>query len=152
MFTLEDAKSNFFDRKKVIDAVDAGKRQALSKAGAFVRQRAKSITGRRSSKSAKNGEAPKRHAGQLHDLIYFAYDDVHASTDVGPTPFGDGDAPNLLEFSGTATRRRYQKRTNRRTGKSFTAHYRGNPFMAPSLQAEIDAGTISSAWAGAVKG
>lgn len=41
-FNINQAKSNFFDRKKVVDAVDKATRNALSKLGAFIRQRAKS--------------------------------------------------------------------------------------------------------------
>lgn len=137
-------KEMFFDRKKVMDAISPAKRRALSKIGAFVRTRMRSVTGRRSKKSAATGRPPNRHAGQLHDKISFGYDANLASVVIGPEVFKKGEAPKLLEFKGAATRTNLQ-------GKRYTAHYRGNPFAGPSLKAEIDAGTIAPAWANSVK-
>ncbi len=39
-FTIDKAKASFFDRQVVLDAASKAERQALSKFGAFVRQRA----------------------------------------------------------------------------------------------------------------
>lgn len=141
------AKQWFFDGEKVRKALDAGKRAALSKIGAFVRTRAKSITGKRSKQSAAAGAPPKRHAGQLHDLIYFAYDAQRQSVAIGPIPFGKGDAPDVLEFGGTE---RIVVHTLGGKPRSVTANYAARPFMGPSLRAEVAAGTVSSAWANSV--
>jgi hypothetical protein len=146
-------KEFFFDRQKVIAAVERGKRQALSKAGAFVRTRARSMLNKSPGKKARAagnttapaGKAPFKHAGDLRRLMYFAYSPESGSVVIGPSRFKAGIVPELMEFGGTETL------TNRR-GKKRTAHYRGNhKFMGPSLAAEVEAGTIAKAWAGVVK-
>lgn len=141
-------KELFFDRKKVTDAVERGKRLALSKAGSFVRTRARSITGKPSTKSSDPGRPPKRHVGLLHDLIYFAYSPENSAVDIGPvflnSTIGKGEAPHALEFSGDVTIKSH--------GRRRRAHIRARPFMGPSLQAEVAAGTIASSWANCVRG
>lgn len=137
-------KELFFDAQKVMRATDAGTRIALSKIGAFVRTRMKSRM-RRRKRSARAGESPSVHAGQLRDLIYFGYDPIGKSVDIGPVVFKKGEAPRLNEFGGQAQR-------TEKSGKSITVHYQKHPFAAPALQDEIAAGTIPAAWAGAVKG
>lgn len=128
----------FFDTDKVIKAVDRGRRVSLSKIGAFMRTRAKGLI-RRSKKSALRGQPPRSHVGTLKNLIYFGFDSSKRSVAVGPLKFAKGEAPGLLEFGGDA----------KRAGKS--AHYSGNPFMRPALNAELQAGTIPKAFSNTVK-
>jgi len=127
-FNLKQAKSAFFDRKAVTDAIDAGTRKVLSKFGAFVRTRARSSI-RTRKKSSPPGQPPSSHAGDLKRLIFFAYDAVSKSLIVGPIPFRKGEAPRLLEHGGTTT-------VKTRSG-SKVKHYRGNPFMEPAAKAEL---------------
>jgi len=127
-FNLKQAKSAFFDRKAVTDAIDAGTRKVLSKFGAYVRTRAKTSI-RTRKKSSPPGQPPSSHAGDLKRLIFFAYDTEGKSLIVGPIPFRKGEAPRLLEHGGTTT-------VKTKSGSKVT-RYRGNPFMAPAAKAEL---------------
>ena len=119
--------SQFFDKPKVIAKVKDGTKSALSKAGAFVRTRAKSLI-RKRKKSAKPGSPPSSHTGLLKKLIFFGYDAAKDSVVVGPKLYRNSTrpTPNVLEFGGTT---RHWK-----TGKPMV--YRKFPFMAPALDAE----------------
>ena len=121
--------SLFFDAPAVRRAVDAAKRRELSRAGAFIRQRAKTSIRQRKGIS-RPGDPPHSHAGDLRRLIFFAWDRVSDSVVVGPLPFKAGEAPSLLEFGGRAVR------ADRR-GKRRRVRYRKRPFMGPALEAEL---------------
>jgi len=75
-------KHMFFDRPRVVAAVDRTKRKALSRGGAFVRQSAKTSIRKRKG-SAPPGKPPRSHEGSLRRLILFGYD---RRTDQRPTP------------------------------------------------------------------
>ena len=62
---------------------------------------------------------------------------------IGPVRFKQGEAPNLLEFGGTAKR-------VRTGGKQVIATYRPRPFMGPALEKEIP--KLPAMWASSVKG
>jgi hypothetical protein len=138
MFSLsvKQAKKGFFDRKRIIDAVDRAEREALSKFGAFVRQRARSSIRKRKAIS-KPGSPPSGHAGQLRDLIYFSYDAGRRSVVIGPTRFRRGEAPKLLEYGGEVSRDAKRLR------------YRPRPFMGPAYAAELP--RVSDLWKNSVK-
>ena len=139
MITLQkNIKRFFFNRKVVIEAMDKATRSALSKAGAFIRTRARTSMRRRKAVSTP-GQPPSVHAGQLKDRLYFAFDPASKSVVIGPERYAKAEAPSLLEFGGTATR------------KGKPARYRPRPFMAPALQAEVQAGTIPSQWANSLR-
>lgn len=121
---LTQVKAAFFDKAAVTDKIDPAARKAMSKFGAFVRQRARSSI-RPRKQSAPPGSPPSSHEGSLRRLILFAYDASTKSVVIGPVPFRKGEAPRLLEHGGTAIRR----------GKP--ARYRGHPFMAPAAKAEL---------------
>jgi len=127
-FDLKQAKSAFFDRKAVTDAIDAGTWKVLSKFGAYVRTRAKTSMLERET-SSPPGKPPRSWAGDLKRLIFFAYDPGSKSLVVGPIPFRKGEAPRLLEHGGTTT-------VKTKSG-SKAKRYRGNPFMAPAAKAEL---------------
>lgn len=93
----------FFDDERVIRAVERGRRQALSRAGAYVRTRARSSI-RKSKKISEPGKPPRSHTGKLKRGILFAYDFNTESTFVGAVSYEGGDAAELLEHGGTATR------------------------------------------------
>lgn len=124
-FGTRQLQAAFFDTKAVRDAVDAGTRKALSKFGAFVRQRARSSI-RTRKKSSPPGQPPSSHEGSLKRLIFFAYDAEKKTVVIGPVPFRTGAAPALLEYGGAVPRKSGRPK-----------RYRGNPFMAPAAAAEV---------------
>lgn len=146
MFNLkfDSFKSGFFDRKAVMGAVAKGERKALSKIGAFIRTRARSLI-RKRKRVSNPGEPPSAHQGkkQLGNdgirAIFFAWDSSKRSVVIGPVKFNghsSTEAPNgvpaLLEVGGTATRTRKTK--NGTTSKQLTYHAR--PFMEPAFKSE----------------
>lgn len=138
-------KSLFFDRPKVQRAVDKAKRQALSRAGAFIRQTAKQSMRRRKG-SAPPGKPPHVHEGSLRRLIFFGYDKGTDSVVVGPMGFIRSDAPHVLEFGGktTVARRRRGKRERRRV------RIVRRPYMGPALEKERS--KLPKLWANSVRG
>jgi hypothetical protein len=152
-----DLRRSFFDSELVMKKVDAAKRKALSKQGAFIRRRAKSSIkyssgpngGKRSApgsppaahrvssftrhkKSRKSGKVTSRPASPLRELIYFAYDGSTDSVVIGPEVFRNavapGVAPRALEKGGTTTIK------SPKGPKSVYVQPR--PFMAPAELAE----------------
>jgi len=134
-------KQLFFDRAAVIKAIGKKEAKAMSRIGAFLRRRARSLIRSAGKKgtSASSGQPPRYHPPEdsVRTLrnIQFYYDPGSKTLVTGPIllpgkPAIDKTVPNLLEFSGDVTRGRK------------TYHYSGNPFMAPALKAELQAGTI----------
>lgn len=120
----------FFDSAKVMAMVDAKRRRALSKFGAFVRRKARSSI-RKRKKLSEPGSPPSSHVGTLKNLIYFAYDTSRNSVVVGPTPFrGKAVAPALLERGGSSSQRT-------KSGRARSTQYRARPFMKPAYEAEL---------------
>lgn len=113
----------FFDSDAVRKSVDVATRKALSKFGAFVRRRAQSSIRTRKAIS-QPGATPSGHAGTLKRLIFFSFDTDRKSVVIGPTVFGRGEAPRLLEEGGVSV---------------FGRYYRSRPFMGPAFKAEQDA-------------
>ncbi len=128
--TLKQAKAGFFDRAVVQNATTVAERKVLSRFGAFVRQRAKTSIRPRANPSPP-GSPPSSHVGLLRQHLYFAWDRDRRSVVIGPVRLnkGQGDTPPLLEYGGTAMRRRW--------GRSYLAHYRPRPFMRPAFDAEV---------------
>jgi hypothetical protein len=138
-------KSVFFDRPKVIKAVDRAKRQALSKGGAFIRQSAKTSIRPRKGTS-KPGSPPFSHEGSLRRLILFGYDERTDSVVVGPVGFRKSTAPNVLEFGGTTT-------IVRRRGDRFVreqVRIAARSYMAPALERER--AKLPALWRNSVRG
>lgn len=103
----------FFDAPAVLRAVDRARRQVLSKQGAFLRTRARSIIRPRKTASAP-GEPPHSHTGILRRFLYFSFDPATRSVVVGPARtnqvFFDkdrrpvtGTVPSVLEYGGQIT-------------------------------------------------
>ncbi len=134
-----DVKRVFFDRKAVIDRMDATTRKVLSKFGAFVRRAARSSIRKRRS-SAPPGSPPSSHTGLLKRFIFFGYDTQARSVVIGParldqrgrTP-ATAQAPSLLEHGGVAT---LTRRTGRRQARR-QVRYRPRPFMGPAFEKQI---------------
>lgn len=143
-------KSMFFDRTAVKSALSRGRHAALGKIGAFVRQRARTLTNRRSKASAAPGQPPKKHVGLLHDLIFFAYDQSHDSVVIGPVLFRPSDdviainggksVPEVLEFGGE------ELLLDRRSKARKHVSYEPRPFMGPSLTETQNNGKLVDAW------
>ncbi|MGD9692391.1 MAG: hypothetical protein AB7G17_13220 [Phycisphaerales bacterium] len=145
-------KDLFFDRPKVQRAVDRARRRALSKAGAFIRQRARTSMRRRRGSSAP-GSPPHAHEGSLRRLLFFAYDPSADSVVVGPVGFRRSDAPNTLEFGGaaTVTRRRTRPRSGGTRGvESRRVRIEARPYMGPALRKELP--NLPKPWASSVRG
>jgi hypothetical protein len=149
-------RSLFFDREKIIKAMDRASRRALSRAGAFIRTAARSsIKTRAYGTTSTPGQPPFDHTGfalqrenrrrkrlgqaklvrkktafnQGIRAILFGYDDENKSVVIGPLKFGnkgDSTVPSLLEFGGETTNHR---------GRQITIKPR--PFMAPALKKEL---------------
>ena len=123
-----EVKNLFFDRKRVIDAVSRAERQGLSKAGAFVRRRARSSI-RKRKKVSEPGSPPTSHTGLLKRNIFFAYEPKRSGVVIGPVRLNKpGGAPRLLEVGGTVVRKV--------GGKRRTLRYRPRPYMGPALEQE----------------
>lgn len=119
---MTNFKNGFFDRDAVLKSVAAAERKAQSKAGAYVRQSAKSSLRYRQKPSAP-GSPPSVHRGSkikgrmaslLKELIYFARDESTRSVVIGPEvikqrfAFGhrqpsSGTVPGTLEEGGGIT-------------------------------------------------
>lgn len=137
-------KDLFFDRGKVMRAVDKAKRTVLSKAGAFIRTTAKHSI-RTKKGPAPPGRPPHSHEGSLRRLILFGYDRASDSVVVGPVGFRKSTAPNVLEFGGTT-----QVKTRRR-GRVVKqkARIEMRAYMGPALEKERP--KLPRLWAGSVR-
>ncbi len=138
-------KQMFFDRPKVRRAVDAARRRVLSKAGAFIRQTARTSIRKRRGTS-KPGQPPHSHVGLLRRFILFGYDRQSESVVIGPVGIRGSTAPRVLEQGGTTTvtRRRRGKRTERRVRVA------ARPYMNPALEKERP--KLPELWRNSVKG
>jgi hypothetical protein len=142
-------KDFFFDPAAILKGFERGRRVALAKIGAFIMTGARSLTSRRSRKSASPGQPPRRHGGQIHDNIFFAGDSAWETVAIGPLVFnksGDNvDVPGLLELGGTAMRRPYFR------GRRQQVTYHKFPFMGPSLKEAEENDKLSEAWKDVIK-
>lgn len=140
--TAVDAKGAFFDREKVLAAVDKAQRKVFSKFGAFTRRTAKSSI-RKRKKISQIGGAPSSHTGTLKKLIYFSYDTAARSVVIGPALFREGSkAPSLLEFGGETT-------ITPKRRAAFRARYKPRPFMGPAFDKELPG--LPAMWKDSVK-
>lgn len=130
LVTVKDAKGNFFDRQRIIGAVDAATRKVLSRFGAFVRTRARTSIRKRKGTSPPAGP-PYSHVGTLRKLIFFGYDAGAKSVVIGPTlsnsPTG---APENLEYGGSSD-------IPQRKGPPVRAAIQPRPYMGPAIKAEL---------------
>lgn len=135
----------FFDRAKVQRAVGRGKIKALSRAGAFIRQRAKSSIRRRRGAS-RPGNPPHSHTGYLRNFIFFGYEPATESVVIGPVKLNqkNTEAPRTLEHGGTTVITEF--RNGRIVRRKVTIAPRR--YMGPALDAEQD--NIPRQWAGVV--
>lgn len=140
---IKEFKAGFFDRP-IVDAVAAGEKRVVSRAAAFVRQRARSSikygkgksgpgrpplahrsAGFTRTKKGKDGQPTQQPSSPLRELIFFAYDARTRSAVIGPAAGGSRTgAPKNLEKGGTAIV----------DGRPVRVAAR--PFMVPAARAE----------------
>jgi hypothetical protein len=140
-------KQMFFDRAAVTSRVDKATRRVLSKFGAFVRTRARSLIRKRKAISSF-GQPPSSHTGMLRRGILFSYEPEKKTVVIGAARFasGPGDAPHALEHGGVSTR---APSAIARGAKHKTQLVRKRPFMQPALDAEKE--NSPELWKDAVK-
>lgn len=143
-------KAMFFDRPRVQKAVSHANRRALSRAGAFVRTRARTSMRKRRGTS-RPGQPPYAHEGSLRRMILFGYEPSRETVVVGPVGFRSSDAPNALEFGGRTTVVR-RRRTSRRGQRVIKTRVRiaARPYMAPALDKERP--NLPALWRNSVRG
>jgi hypothetical protein len=116
---IDEAKSQFFDREKVIAATTVAERRVLSRFGSFVRTRAISsmlghavrkgfgvkskVTNREGASDP--GKPPNPHTGLIVKFLFFVYEPQAHNVIIGPaklnSPISD-NALEVLEYGGTA--------------------------------------------------
>jgi phage gpG-like protein len=125
--------------------VDKAKRQTLSRAGAFIRQSARTSIRPRKGTS-RPGRPPFSHEGSLRRLIMFGYDPNTESVVVGPVGFKSSIAPNVLEFGGVTNAPYWWKHKR----KSKRIRIKARPYMGPALEREKD--KLPWLWESSVRG
>jgi hypothetical protein len=141
--TVDQYKASFFDREKVTRAVDRGRRQALARSGGLIRTTARRSMRRRRGRS-RPGQPPHAHAGQLRDLLFFAYDDRTRSVIVGPAAFPRRTGvPGLLEFGGRTRAPAWWM------GSQTHLTIQARPYMRPAL--EVARTHLAGHWRGVVR-
>jgi len=117
--SLRTAKAGFFDRQKVMRAVEKARRRVLNHFRRSIRRR---------KGYAAPGESPHSHVGLLKDFIFYAYDFRQSSVVIGPallhrrTGYGTITVPEVLEY-GAAVRR-----------KGKRCLYEPRPYMGPAFE------------------
>ena len=126
---LAAVKGTFFDRAAIVEKLDPAVKKALSKFGAFVRQRSRTSI-RQKKGTSPAGQPPYSHTGALKKFIFFGYDPGTKSVVIGPTLAGSqSGAPAALEQGGPA---RLSEKT-----KTRTVLVRARPYMKPAFDAEL---------------
>lgn len=129
-FTIRQFQRQFFNSRAVRSAVDRGRRQALSRFGAFTRRSARQSL-RRRRRASRPGEAPTNRKGQLKRFLFFGYEPTSESVVIGPAKLSRSSfsIPEILEHGGTAVVANRKRRRVR-------ARYAARPFMQPAFEKE----------------
>jgi hypothetical protein len=174
MFEVEfSIRDMFFDRIAVLARLDRAEQRELSRIGAFVRKRGRSLLRKRKRVSAP-GEVPSVHSSDnrvsLRNIL-FGYDARIHGVVIGPvrlnqvnlTDTGRVSIPSLMEFGGHVNIHEEQYRNTKTPDKWYRrdfrvskspwkkyrirrANYAARPFMGRALQEEVQAGTIRDVW------
>lgn len=131
---LSQAKTMFFDRPKVMRAMNDATRWSFSRFGAFVRTRARSSI-RKRKKISQPDQPPSSHTAKLKDFIFFAYDERTRSEVIGAAPRGTSRAARALEHGGESTARTSTRRS--RGVQTREVYIRKRPFMQPAFDKEL---------------
>lgn len=154
MFTVEEFKKSFVDRKAVLAALGRGQLSLLSKVGAWVRTRDKSSLRYRSRtstpgeapsvhrnakftrarKSRKTGSTSRQNASPLRELTFFGIDPATKSVVIGPAHFkgsrvGGGKVPRVVEEGGVSA---FYDRGKRKSGS-----YKPRPHTGPAFRSVL---------------
>ena len=144
---------------KVLKAIDKANKRGLSKAGAFVRRRARTQYLRRRKRTSKPGQGPSvhsRHPFATLRNIRFAVNNSNTSVVVGPLKFSrmssraktvNNTVPGVLEHGGNVVYSRYSKR--KKTVSRKVVRIQKRPFMKPAFKDELP--KFASLWKGQVK-
>lgn len=132
--TFKAAKGAFFDRVKVQNAMDRVTRQALGRAGGYLRKVARSSM-HPATGASPPGSPPHSHGLQLmRRLLFYSYDAATRSVVVGPALLLRGTgAPKFTEYGGT------HQIWSKVGGKlvRVPARYPPRPFMRPAMEATL---------------
>jgi hypothetical protein len=128
--SIESSMANFFDRPKVLHAVDSARRKVLSKFGAFVRTRDRSSQRKRKGIS-KPGAPPSSHLGLVRQFTFFAYDPEAKSVVIGPAKLNQRNSDTLVSLEKGGTVERMFK------GHRVQAHYQSRPHTKPAFDIEL---------------
>lgn len=159
--SVEATKASFFDREAVLKAVDKAVAKAMSRFGAFVRQRAKTSiryrndpappgsppsahrTGMKLVKPRKSGRPGQTPSGKrqmsspLRDFIFFAYDRDKQTVVIGPAKTNQA-APRKFLPLGMATVPQVIEEGGTLTGGARgPITIRPHPSMKPARDAEL---------------
>ncbi len=87
------------------------------------------------------GQPPRSVTGLLRNFLFYVYDPETQSVVIGPARLngGDGTAPSLLEFGGSARSRRYRA----------TVRIAARPYMQPALETERP--KLAALWRNAIR-
>lgn len=165
-------KDYFFDRALILGRMHRANVKRLSRIGAFVRQRGKSIL-RRRKKVSSAGQPPSVHSRDsftnLRNILFAANSDWE-SVVIGPRVVPSlllkhsnrRTVPSLMELGGRSRitmtliagewipgdRAKYRSAGAKQAlTKEIDANYAPRPFMGPALAAETAAGTLSGVFA-----
>lgn len=149
MLTFNAARSNFFDRAKVMNAIGGARLRVLKEYGRRVRKRAQQSlrygtatsapgapptahkTGHVTRKSKSTGKTRVRSVSYLREFLFFAYDDATKSVVIGPVRLNSTVSPDALpalEYGGSSVVADH--------GKRRSVRIRARPFMRPADAAE----------------
>lgn len=171
-------KQAFFDRDKIIKAVDRASRKAISKSLAYIRTSQRSSL-RRRKKVSRPGQTPSIHSRDPNaslKKILFAYDERTKSGVVGPVLLNSSKArmrlnkplPAVLEAGGVLTLNEesydgqtWRQASLRRRRKPLPSYVKkrtrkvniaARPSAGPALEKETARGNVLSPWANVVTG
>ena len=157
--TFEDAKQQFFDRRRVIDAIGKGKADALRKVGTYIRTTAKSSIRKpgttKKTRISKPGKPPRNQTGKLKQKIFAYYVPNPDRAVIGPVLWRAPKSPvkninypsaaGTLEHGGMVTGPKRIKTTTQ--GKYivkglFVAKIEARPYMGPAAKIAFNNGKM----------
>lgn len=132
---LRQAQEGFFDREKVLKAIDKKTANALGRFGAYTMRIDRNSQRRRKKGTAPAGQPPFAHSDDgIRDNTDFVYQETFASKSVviGPILFNrsNPDMLRVMEEGGTLT--------VTRKGKTTTKNYPARPHTGPAFSKALD--------------
>lgn len=145
--TVREFQRHFFDRKKVLSAVDRTTQRNLSRFGSRVRRTARSSI-RRRKRASRPGQAPTNRKGQLKRFLFYAFEPRRRSVVIGPArlPGSKAIVPEILEHGGTIS----LSVTGKRRRRTRRVPYAARPFMQPAFDKELR--KLPEIWRNSIQG